>query len=106
MGERTTQIMFETFNVAGLAMQPGPVLELYASGRTTGLAVSLGDTTMYASPVYEGYILPHATHSNRFGGRDLTEFAMKIMTERGYCFTTTAERDIVRDLKEKLCYVA
>jgi len=104
--ERMLQIMFETFNVPAVFLEVGSVLALYASGRTTGVVVSIGMDSTTAVAIYEGYALPHTVVSASYGGGTLTQFASKIMTERGYSFTTAAERDIVRDIKEKLCYVS
>ena len=72
-------------------------------GLYVNIVLSSG-TTM--SPSYEGHALPHAILRLGLAGRVLTVYLMKILTERGYSFTTTAVRVIVRDVMGMLCYIA
>ena len=39
-------------------------------------------------------------------GRNLTEYMRKLLMGAGYMFQTSAELEIVKDIKEKITYVA
>lgn len=104
--EKLTQILFDTFNVPGLYVANTAVLSLYSAGKFTGLVVEIGDGVAHIVPVFDGSVLPHSIQKINLAGRDLTDYLIQILSERGLHLTTGAERAIVKDIKEKLCYVA
>jgi len=104
--EKISEVMFETFNVPALYISMQAVLSLYASGRTTGTVIDIGDGVSHIVPIYEGFALSHAIQRVDLAGRDITNYLKRLLRQKGYSFTTTAETEIVRDIKEKLCYVA
>lgn len=104
--ERMTQIMFESFCIPAFYVAIQAVLSLYASGRTTGIVVDSGDGVTHTVPIYEGYSLPHAVERIDLAGRDLTAWLATLLQQRGFSFTTSAEMEIVRDIKQSLSFVA
>ena len=99
------QILFETFNVPEVQFCTESTTSMFASGRNNGINVDFGDSQVRISVVVAGAIVDGSIVNCDFGGKDITDYQMKILTERGYSFTTTSERDIVRDIKETMGFV-
>jgi actin-related protein len=104
--EKMTEIFFETFQVPAFYVSVQAVLSLYASGRTTGLVYDSGDGVTHTVPVFDGFSLKHAVKRMNLAGRELTTYFGDILAESGISLTSSAEADIVKDIKEKKCYVA
>ena len=104
--EKLTQVMFETFNVPKFYIACTNVLALYATGRTTGIVADFGCHSVRIAPVYEGYLLPHAVLRLDIGGVEITEYLIKLLVERGYSFTTSSEKEMVRDIKEQTAFIS
>ncbi|KAL8785742.1 MAG: hypothetical protein Q9213_003209 [Squamulea squamosa] len=100
------QLLFETFNVPALYTSIQAVLSLYASGRTTGVVLDAGDGVSHAVPVYEGFAMPNSIRRIDVAGRDVTEHMQMLFRKSGHVFHTSAEKEVVRMIKEKTCYVA
>ncbi|KAF2753528.1 actin-related protein, ARP1 class [Pseudovirgaria hyperparasitica] len=104
--ETAAQILFETFNVPALYTSIQAVLSLYASGKTTGIVLDAGDGVSHAVPVYEGFAIPNSVRRIDVAGRDVTEYLQTLLRKSGYVFHTSAEKEVVKQIKEKCGYVA
>ncbi|XP_063713266.1 alpha-centractin-like [Symsagittifera roscoffensis] len=104
--ERAAELFFELFNIPALFVSIQAVLSLYASGRTTGVVLDSGDGVSHAVPIYEGFALPHSIMRSEVAGREVTKYLKLLLMKEGHNFVSSAEKEIVKDIKEKTCYVS
>lgn len=108
--ESTAEIMFESFNCAGLYIAVQAVLALAASWTSskvqdrslTGTVIDSGDGVTHVIPVAEGYVIGGAIKNIPLAGRDITLFIQQLLRDRGEPDTSlqTAEK-----IKQQFCYV-
>lgn len=109
--ENTAEIMFETFNCAGLYIAVQAVLALAASWTSskvkeqtlTGTVIDSGDGVTHVIPVAEGYVIGSAIKNIPIAGRDITYFIQSLLRDRNEPDSSlrTAE-----NIKEEFCYVS
>lgn len=104
--EKMAEILFETFDVPSLYVETQALLALYASGSTTGLVIDSGEGVTHIVPVNKSFILEHAIDRINIAGRDVNRKLRKLLKTKGFYLDSSGGREIVRDIKEKLCYLA
>lgn len=111
--EYTAEVMFETFNVPGLYIAVQAVLALCAaklSGKdddttVTGTVIDSGDGVTHIIPVSNGYVIGSCIKHIPLAGRDVTNFILQILRDRGEDIPSEDQLDVARTIKEKYCYV-
>lgn len=104
--EKMIQIMFETFNVSSFYVAKRPVLSLYSSGRLNGIVINSGDSTSSVTPIIGGYYVNNTAIQSNIAGKSVTTRLQQLLNERGHKFESFSEFEIVRAIKEKVCYIS
>ncbi|MCQ2817623.1 MAG: hypothetical protein MJ252_10195 [archaeon] len=102
---KIAEALFDTLDVSAVFFASQPILSLYAAGNTSGVILESGEGVTQCCTVYEGYSIPRSYVRYDYGGRDVTEYLRTLLRRVGYAFTTTAEFETVKKIKENACYV-
>ena len=104
--EKMAQILFEKIGIGFFNIEPQAKMTLYCEGGETGVVLDSGDGVTHVIPIAENYLLQHQIKRLDIAGRHITNYLTRLMQIKGYAFNSTADFEIVRELKEKYCFVS
>lgn len=104
--EKILETMFEKYGFAGVNISVQAILALGSQGLNTGFVVDAGDGVTHLVPVTEGFVEPALVQRINLAGRHVTDHFMKLLAGQGHSLNSTADFETVREMKQRLCYVA
>lgn len=104
--EKLTEVMFEEFSASQYFLANQAALALYASGRTEGVVLDSGDGLTRVIPFCAGEMVGgQAGKEMKLAGQALTDYLLRKLKERGVSLHSGSPREIVKPIKESMCYV-
>lgn len=80
--EKTTELMFEQFDVPAFYLARSAVCAAFANGKSTCLVVDVGHSNVSVTPVYDGLILKKGTQRTPLGGAFINHQSRAVFASR------------------------
>ena len=104
--EKMAQILFEKIGIGFFNIEPQAKMTLYCEGGESGVVLDSGDGVTHVITIAKNFLLQHQIKRLDIAGRHITNYLTRLMQIKGYAFNSTADFEIVRELKEKYCFVS
>lgn len=104
--EKMAEILFEKINIGYFNIEPQAKMTLYSEAEETGVILDSGDGVTHVIPIVHNYLLHHSIKRLDIAGRHITNYLTRLLQIKGYAFNSTADFELIRELKEKYCFVS
>ena len=101
--ERLTEILFEKFNAPFIFITNGAVLSSYGAFKYSGFVLDCGFDSSTIVPVNNGYPYSSCIQTIDVGGKDVSEFLLKLLVKKGY--DEKKIKKYITNIKKKYCYI-
>jgi len=104
--EKTLEMMFETFNCASTYIVAQSVLAAYSVGKSTGISIDCGHTSLNFAPIYEGFLEKDCVFHIPIAGKDINDLLINLLMKNGQVIESKMQKQSIIKAKELYCYFA
>ena len=99
------EVILEVLGFKNVLLQEQTTMALYSYNNTSGIVVSIGDSTNVV-PIIDGFKIDSGTSYTPFGGQSVSENLSKLATAKDIRYFSEAEMYIIRYIKENICFLS